>query len=45
VESAVVFALTAALQGRIDFHEGRVQQRNFPDYRMVLGFCGVDRAR
>ncbi|MBK0390956.1 xanthine dehydrogenase family protein molybdopterin-binding subunit [Ramlibacter algicola] len=36
MESAVVFALTAALHGRIDIKDGQVQQRNFPDYRMLL---------
>ena len=36
VEGSVVFGLTAALYGRIDIREGRVQQRNFPDYRMLL---------
>lgn len=35
MEGAVVFGLTAALHGRIDVHEGVVQQRNFPDYRML----------
>jgi isoquinoline 1-oxidoreductase beta subunit len=35
MESAVVFALSAALHGRIDIHEGVVQQRNFPDYPLV----------
>ncbi len=30
MEGAVVFALGAALHGRIDIHEGVVQQRNFP---------------
>lgn len=35
MEGAVVFGLTAALHGRIDIHEGRVQQRNFPDYPML----------
>lgn len=35
MESAVVFALTAALYGRIDIHEGVVQQGNFPSYPMV----------
>ena len=35
MESAVIFALSAALHGRIDIHEGVVQQRNFPDYAMV----------
>lgn len=35
MESSVVFALTAALYGKVDVHEGVVQQRNFPDYPMV----------
>jgi len=35
MESAVIFGLTAALYGRIDIHEGVVQQANFPNYPMV----------
>ncbi|HEX7889398.1 MAG TPA: xanthine dehydrogenase family protein molybdopterin-binding subunit [Ramlibacter sp.] len=35
LEGAVVFGLTAALHGRIDIHEGAVQQGNFPDYPML----------
>jgi len=35
MESAVVFGLSAALHGRIDIHDGVVQQKNFPDYGMV----------
>jgi isoquinoline 1-oxidoreductase beta subunit len=35
MESSVVYALTAALHGRIDIHAGVVQQRNFPSYPMV----------
>jgi isoquinoline 1-oxidoreductase subunit beta len=35
MESSVIFALTAALYGRIDIHEGVVQQGNFPNYPMV----------
>jgi isoquinoline 1-oxidoreductase beta subunit len=35
MESSVVFALTAALYGRIDVYDGVVQQQNFPTYRMV----------
>jgi isoquinoline 1-oxidoreductase beta subunit len=35
MESAVVFGLTAALHGRIDIHDGAVQQGNFPDYPML----------
>jgi isoquinoline 1-oxidoreductase beta subunit len=35
MEGAVVFGLTAALHGRIDIHDGAVQQGNFPDYPML----------
>ncbi len=35
MEGAVVFALTAALHGRIDIRGGAVQQGNFPEYRML----------
>jgi isoquinoline 1-oxidoreductase beta subunit len=35
MESAVVFALSAALYGRVDIHDGVVQQGNFPAYPMV----------
>jgi isoquinoline 1-oxidoreductase beta subunit len=35
MEGAVVFGLTAALHGRIDIHDGVVQQGNFPDYPML----------
>jgi isoquinoline 1-oxidoreductase subunit beta len=35
MESGVVFALTAALYGRIDINNSIVQQRNFPDYPLV----------
>ena len=35
MEGSVIFALTAALYGRIDIHEGEVQQRNFLSYPMV----------
>jgi isoquinoline 1-oxidoreductase beta subunit len=35
MESAVVFALTAALYGRIDIEGGVVQQRNFDSYPML----------
>ncbi|HEY8359144.1 MAG TPA: molybdopterin cofactor-binding domain-containing protein, partial [Ramlibacter sp.] len=35
MESAVVFALTAALYGSIDIHEGVVQQGNFARYPML----------
>src|SRR5262249_1754806 len=34
-ESAVVFGLTAALYGEITIKDGRVQQSNFNDYRML----------
>jgi isoquinoline 1-oxidoreductase beta subunit len=35
MESSVVFALTAALYGQVDIHQGVVQQKNFPDYPML----------
>jgi isoquinoline 1-oxidoreductase beta subunit len=35
MESSVIFALTAALYGRIDIVDGVVQQKNFNDYAMV----------
>jgi isoquinoline 1-oxidoreductase subunit beta len=35
MESSVIFALTAALHGKIDIQEGVVQQGNFPSYPMV----------
>jgi isoquinoline 1-oxidoreductase beta subunit len=35
VEGSVVFALSAALHGRIDVERGRVVQRNFPSYRLL----------
>ena len=35
MESSVIFALTAALHGKIDIREGVVQQGNFPTYPMV----------
>lgn len=35
MESAVVFALSAALYGRIDIHSGVVQQGNFPSSPLV----------
>lgn len=35
MESAVVFGLSAALYGRIDIHDGVVQQTNFPSYPVL----------
>ena len=35
MESGIVFGMTAALFGEIDFDQGRVRQSNFHDYRMV----------
>ena len=35
VESAIIFGLSAALHGEISVRNGRVEQGNFPDYRMV----------
>lgn len=35
IESGIVFGLTAALWGDITFENGRVQQSNFHDYRML----------
>ena len=35
VESGVVFGLTAALYGEITIKDGRVEQSNFHDYRML----------
>ena len=35
VESGIVFGLTAALYGEITINAGRVEQRNFPQYRML----------
>jgi isoquinoline 1-oxidoreductase subunit beta len=35
MEGAVIFALTAAMHGRIDIHEGVVQQGNFTNYPML----------
>jgi isoquinoline 1-oxidoreductase subunit beta len=34
-ESAIVYALTAALYGEISIKDGRVEQSNFHDYRML----------
>ena len=35
VEGSVIFALSACLYGEITFRNGRVEQKNFPDYDMV----------
>ena len=35
MESGIIYGLTAALFGEITIKQGRVQQSNFPDYRMV----------
>jgi isoquinoline 1-oxidoreductase beta subunit len=35
MESGIIFGLTAALYGEITLDKGRVQQRNFHDYRML----------
>ncbi len=35
LESGIIFGLTAALYGEIELENGRVKQRNFPDYPMV----------
>jgi isoquinoline 1-oxidoreductase subunit beta len=35
MESAIVFALSAALHGRIDIVAGRVQQTNFPNHPLL----------
>jgi isoquinoline 1-oxidoreductase beta subunit len=35
MEGAVIFALSAALHGRVDIVDGVVRQGNFPSYRMV----------
>ena len=35
MESGVIFGLTATLHGEVVIDNGRVQQSNFPDYRMV----------
>ena len=36
MEGAILFGLSAALHGEITVKDGRVQQRNFTDYPMVL---------
>lgn len=35
IEGSVVFGLTSAIYGEITFENGRVQQRNFHNYKMV----------
>jgi isoquinoline 1-oxidoreductase beta subunit len=35
IEGNVVFGLTAAVYGEITFKDGRVEQSNFHDYRMM----------
>jgi isoquinoline 1-oxidoreductase beta subunit len=35
IQSAVIFGITAALHGEITVKDGRVQQSNFHDYRML----------
>ena len=35
MESGIIFGLSAALHGRIDWDEGRVQQSNFHDYPLM----------
>ncbi len=35
MESGIIFGLTAALFGEITFKDGRVQQQNFNDYRLL----------
>ena len=35
IEGAIVFALSAALFGKITIRGGRVEQQNFPDYDVV----------
>jgi isoquinoline 1-oxidoreductase subunit beta len=40
VSSAIIYGLTAALYGRIDFEDGAVRQGNFNDYPMLsMGTC------
>jgi isoquinoline 1-oxidoreductase beta subunit len=35
MESCIIFGLTAALYGEITIRDGRVEQRNFYDYKML----------
>ncbi|MCH8183475.1 MAG: xanthine dehydrogenase family protein molybdopterin-binding subunit [Proteobacteria bacterium] len=35
IQSAIVFGLSAALHGEITLRDGRVTQRNFPDYEVL----------
>ncbi len=35
MEGSVVFGLTAALYGEITIKDGKVVQKNFPDYKML----------
>jgi len=35
MESGIVFGITAALWGEITIKNGRVEQHNFHDYRML----------
>jgi len=35
MESGIVFGLSAALSGAIDFKDGHVQQSNFHDYQVL----------
>ncbi len=35
MESGIIFGLTAVLYGEVTLEQGRVQQRNFHDYRML----------
>ncbi len=40
ISSAIIYGLTAALYGRIDFEDGAVRQGNFNDYPMLtMGAC------
>jgi isoquinoline 1-oxidoreductase beta subunit len=35
MEGAIIFGLTAALNGEINIENGRIKQSNFHDYRML----------